>query len=413
MKEIDYSISTAKSLFAMSVSMSEEDVTTEENSEVEDNSEEDNSIHGSDALSMSDEEFEKLTEEDFIDNVEDEEVGDDRSNDGDETVQDETSVGSNEEEPAEETSAEQEQLTESSEDQPNNGNMDQSGDAEQMQKEVYDLLFANPIKASGREVKLKSPAHALNFVEMGIDYNKKMQYMRPHMQTIKTLDKEGLLGDEEKFNLLIEASHGNPDAIKKLIVDSKIDPIDLADEDVIEQGKQYQPQNHIVSEREVEINEALNSIESSPAQGRTLEVMTKEFDHKSREIISENPDYIVALNADIESGIYDVVMENVQYKKDMRMAPPGISDMELYIMTVQEMANAERQNAPVQQEQQTANQNNQTNVDNGKRKRKKLGMSGNKTSKTPSKKQYDPSEVFNMSDEDFDKKFKELGLDII
>ena len=50
-------------------------------------------------------------------------------------------------------------------------------------------------------------------------------------------------------------------------------------------------------------------------------------------------------------------MEAVQYKKDMRQVAPGVSDMELYIQTVQEMANMQ---APEQPDGPASIQNEQT-----------------------------------------------------
>ena len=131
--------------------------------------------------------------------------------------------------------------------------------------------------------------------------------------------------------------------------------------------------------------------------------MTNEMDQKSRELISEHPSYIVSLNNDIESGIYDKVMEGVNYKRDMEMVDPGISDIQLYIDTVREMAEYEagqQQNQP--SSPQVAPKRNKVS------KRKKLGMSGNKSSKTTKKKEYDPMEILGMDDEKF---MKEMGMD--
>jgi hypothetical protein len=69
--------------------------------------------------------------------------------------------------------------------------------------------------------------------------------------------------------------------------------------------------------------------------------MTNQFDQKSREIISDNPDYIVSLNQDVENGIYDQVMQEVQYQREMGYIPRQVSDIEAYIGTVQYLAQQE------------------------------------------------------------------------
>ena len=402
MYKIELSISTAMSLQVLSSAGSDEPEEIDEDMEIDDNDVADV------ILSTSDEDFEKLSPEDFekaltgeTEDVSDTDVGDTLGDDDEED--DDSEV--NEDEPtdtAEEDGSEQtEDDTDSDGDQPNEDEQPATVDAKQM-KEAYDLLFGNPIKASGREVQIRNPQHAKNFIEMGIDYNKKMQSMRPHLKTLKTLEKEGLLDDMDKLNLLLEVKHGNKDALKRLIAESDIDPLDLADEEVIEAGRNYKPQNHMVSEKEVEIEEALNSIEGTPTQQRTLDVMTKEFDQRSREIISDNPSYIVALNQDMESGAYDEVMDAVNYRRDMKRVPAGMSDMELYIETAEQLSQA-KDNMSVQQNNQT-----QQKKQRGSTKQDKARMSGTKSSRKPQKKEYDPMEVLGMDDAKFEQEMGHL-----
>ena len=388
MKKIELSISTAMSLLALSSAGAEDDNEVEEDFD--------------DALSMSDEDFENFDPDDFAeaseedndDDEEDETLGDDDEDDSEDDV--------NEEEPtdnAEDGGSEQtEDEDDSEETQPNE---DELKADEARYNEAFNLLYGKPIKASGREVQIRNPEHARNFIEMGIDYNKKMQSMKPHLKTLKTLEREGLLdpGKMDRLNLLLEVEKGNKDALKRLIAESDIDPLDLADEEVIEEGRQYQPQNHMMSDREVEIEEALNSIEGSPSQQRTLDVMTKEFDPKSRAVISDNPSYIVALNDDINSGVYDEVMKEVQYRKDMNQVPPGISDIELYIQTVEANTQAPQQQYVPQATEPRRRQSNKSS------KSAKRGMSGNRASSKAKNKQYDPMQIMEMSDDDFEKKF--------
>ena len=407
MYKIELSIPAVMSLYVNSISGSDSDDIIEEDDIVEEG--EDN-----DALSMSDEEFEKLSEEDFAgegkaeddeddeDEDEDKDLGDDEEEDSEEKVNEDETLDA----AADDDSKQTEDKEKPDSDQPNEetGNKEEADKAYQ---DAFELLYGKPIKASGREVQLRNPEHAMNFIEMGVDYNKKMHAMKPHMRTLKTLEKEGLLdpSKEERLNLLIEIEKGNKDALKRFIAESDIDPLDLADEEVIEEGRQYTPQNHLVTQAEIEIEEALNSIEGSPSQARTLDVMTKQFDAKSRQVISENPRYIVALNNDIESGIYDQVMETAQYRRDMRQVPDNMSDMELYINIVSEAAQNQNQPAPVLNEQTKPDK-----PKNSASKRRRVAMGGSRSSSKPAKKEYDPIEVMSMSDDDFEKKF---GADLI
>ena len=387
------------SLLVNSTSGSEEDEMEEHEEEQEEQEEID------DALSMSDEEFEKMSPDDFAEAGEEEDNNDPEDNeplgDGDNNESDEESNGEEEPESADDGSSEQE----GTEDETggNQPSEEQANQNAQAYEAAYRQLFEQPIKASGREVHLKGVDHAQSLIEMGLDYNKKMQYMRPHMQALKTLEKEGLLSDSEELNLLLEAKQGKPEAIRKLIAKHGIDYVDLADNE--EGAQDYIPQNHMVSTEEVEIEQALQSISRSPAYQETIDVMSNTFDSKSKEIISKNPQYIQSLNADIESGVYGRVMDMVQYQRDVRAIPTTVSDIEAYISTVQQMAAQEQTQAQQPQQQLVQSQNQPTSRSNGASRKQKAAMSGSRNASKKKEPEYNPMEVMSMSDDDFEKKF--------
>ncbi len=362
------------------------------------------------ALGMSDEDFMSANPEDFSDSPdngirvpgdETETEEQDEDNSGDDVIEEEASDSVNQDEPtdnAEDAGSEETEDEENSETkQPDD---DSETDTVNYEAE-FQKLFGEPIRAGGRETKIRNIEHARNFIEMGIDYSRKMHDMKPHMQALKTLEKEGLLGDgnQEKLNLLLDIQKGNKDALKRFIAESDVDVLDLADEDAIEAARSHVPQNHMVSKQEIELDDALKSISSSESYQQTVDAMTKTFDQKSREIISENPRYIVALNKDMENGIYNDIMDAVQYQRDMNLLPPGMSDVEAYIHTAQDVANQSKQ-APSNQQEPTNNQQEQPNQQVNKRetKRRKVGMSSNKSSGKRKQPKYDP---LSMSDEDF------------
>ena len=411
--KIEYSLSTVMSLVALSSARS----TDEEENEF--NEENENS-----ALEMSDDDFKKLSEDDFVVEDESEDEGNNESEEdgsGDNSEEeDEDSLGddntdeNNDDDPNEEDedgnaepddSEQADNGDDNSEDQPNNEDNPKLSKYE----EAYNELFGKPIHASGREVNLRDVNQAKNLIEMGVDYNKKMQHMRPHMQTLKTLEKEGLLGDQEQLNLLLEAKQGNKDAIKKLIAQADIDILDIADDDEND-ASSYTPDNHMVSAKEIEIEEAFSAIRGSGSYEKTVDVMTNILDEKSREIITDNPQYITALNKDVESGLYDKVMDMVQYQKDTRAVPQGMSDIEIYIATVTQLAQQEQNGGNMNQgnQQQGAGDNNstgkQTGNSNGASAKKKKAMSSSR-SRTKKESKFDPMKSLNMSDEEFMKKF--------
>ncbi len=358
---------------------------------------------------MSDEDIEKMTPEQFAaehspeeeggsgddenDDEQNEEVNDDTL--GDDEPDDEPADDANEDEQpdaaAEGGSEQAEDADESTDTQPSEEELAANATAYEA---AYKQLFGAPIKAGGRMTQLRGVDHAQNLIEMGIDYNKKMQQMKPHMKALRTLEKQGLLSDENKLNLLLEAQAGKPEAIRKLIAQAEIDVIDIADDG----GLEYTPENQMVSDEEVGIEDALQTIRGSDAYQKTIDVMTNNFDAASKGIISQNPHYITALNQDIESGIYDNVMDMVQYQKDMKMIPAGTSDIEAYINTVQQMAANEQQQATPAQQANTANTANPEQQPTRRSNKRKVGMSSSRSSTKKKEPNYDP---LLMSDEDF------------
>lgn len=378
--------------------------TVDSASEVEDNS------VGNEVLEMSDEDFMNASESELAGESPEmnEDESDDRANLGDGNSEDELDEVENEED--EDDNAESDESTESTEDdestedvQPNN---DESKDDTPFDyKAAYEELMA-PIKASGREVTFKSPAHARNNLQMGIDYDKKMHAFNQYKPYMKALKDKGLIGGGdgvEQFNFALELMDKNPEAIKKLLADSDLDISELQYEENFskEKNSQYKPQNQMPSQEEIAIEEALTSIDDSPVRDRTIKVMTEEFDDRSRQIISDNPSYISALNKDMEKGIFDEVMDNVRYQRDMNMIPNGVSDMEAYITTVQLMAKAEQEvdKEFAEQTQEKPNKTTTRKKEGPSSRRRKTSMSTTKSSSTKRKQiPYDP---IDMSDEEF------------
>lgn len=385
MRQIEYSFAAIKSLSVNSTSGSEDEDIVEIDDEDEAQIGEEEIAET--VMSVSDEDFEQLDPSDFA-----EALGDDNEEEGD--------TEADEEEPADSADDDGSEQAEEDPKSENDQPIDDEESIDPAHEAAYKELFGQPIKASGRNVNLRDAEHARSLIQLGVDYNKKMQHMRPHQQTLKTLEKEGLLNDTEQLNLLLEAKQGNPNAIRKLISQANIDVLDIADD---EDGGAYTPQNHMVSAEEVAISEALSAIKGSDKYDDTINVMSNVFDQKSREVISDNPNYITALNSDIESGVYDNVMEAVNYRKDIGAVPTGMSDIELYISTVQEMSAAEANNPTPSDEQPEPAPVNRRST--GASRKRKAAMSGSRGARKKKEPNFDPMDALGMSDDAFEKQF--------
>ena len=366
-------------------------------------------------LNMSDEDFMNSNPQDFSDEdcsadegeqLEEgnEENSDQSLGDDQDEYEDDSQVNGEDEDDAaaDSESDETESGEDDSEGQPEN--QESNDDSDFDYEAEYKKLF-EPIKSSGREIKMRNVEHIRNYIQMGDDYNKKMHELKPFMKSLRSLKEHNILGDEnsdDRLNFLIELDQKKPEAIKRLIAESGIDIYELQDEEKFspEKSKQYRPENQMVSDGEYAIEDALKSIAGTESYTKTIEVMTKNFDAQSRDIIADNPSYIQSLNHDIANGSYDKVMEEVQYARDMKMIPADMPDIQAYIATVQMLNQQAKQDQgsqpPAPQTKQT------TRKTNGGSRKKKVGM-GSSSSRRSKSKQPQDQNFIGMSDEEFEK----------
>jgi hypothetical protein len=240
-------------------------------------------------------------------------------------------------------------------------------------------------------------------MQMGANYHKKMRGLKPSLKTLKLLERHGLLKDD-KINFLIDLSQKKPEAIKKLLKDGKIDPVDLD----MEEETTYVPQTRTVSDTEVDLDEVLESISGSESYNRTLTVIGEEWDETSREAIAKNPQVIRVVNAHMDNGIFDQVTKEVEYQRSLGKLS-GISDFEAYQQTGAYMHEnnmlslasdkpGKKSGSPKRQE--ASQSEGKSDAQRLQRKARKKAASSSRRKKAPSQEEseYNPLE---MSDEEF------------
>jgi hypothetical protein len=217
------------------------------------------------------------------------------------------------------------------------GEEEETGEEAEPERSDYQALYEElmaPFKAAGREIVLDDPKQIRRLAQMGVDYNQKMQHLKPYMKVLRTLERAELL-DPDRINFLIDLDSKNPAAIKKLLEDSSIDPLELGRED---NAEPYSPTDHSVSDTEMGVRDAFEAIETSDHFDRTVTVLTKEWDGKSKEALAGNPNLIGLMHSHISDGTYDQVWGEV-VKLRMLGQLVGLSDLAAYDQTGQAMAN--------------------------------------------------------------------------
>ena len=200
---------------------------------------------------------------------------------------------------------------------------EESSEALARYRETHERLFA-PFKAAGREIRIKSVDDAINLMQMGVDYREKMQKLRPQLKVVQALERNKLL-DEAKINHLIDMEKGNKEAIAKFLRDKGIDTYDLN----TDEEKPYTPQSYAPSDKQMALDEVLDSIRGTEQFQRTLDELGNKWDVESKNILMDQPQLIKAINDHIGAGIYDQIMNAVVSERALGRLI-GLSDLAAY-----------------------------------------------------------------------------------
>jgi hypothetical protein len=373
-------------------------------------------------LEMSDDDFMKTdppevevdTEESDDDNTDADDIGD--TDEGDDTDED----GDNDEGTDESDGDEEEDDGTDDEDDTTDPNADDSGaDSDEGTEDkikptpgtLSDEEYLNvgkqvmaEFKANGTNIKMKSAEDVIQLMQMGANYHKKMSGLKPSLKTLKLLENNGLL-DPEKLNYLIDLSQNKPEAITKLLKDSKMDPMEMD----LESETTYTPSQRTVSDTETVIDSVLDSIKDSEYYDRTLTVLGDDWDEASRVSIAEQPEIIRTVNAHMETGIFNQVMDAVAYERRLGKLA-GISDLDAYqrvgsYMHENKMFTVDGQpQTPKRQDAQAPASQDKGTKDSQqaqRQSRKKAASSSRQRQSAPAKEgKYNP---LAMSDEEFSK----------
>lgn len=190
-------------------------------------------------------------------------------------------------------------------------------------KALYEAVLA-PFKANGKEVQVQTVEDVKTLMQMGANYNKKMQALKPNLKILKMLENNGLL-DEVKLNFLIDLDKKNPEAIAKYIKEGGIDPLDID----VNKSEEYTPNTYNVSDGEVALHEVFDEIRDTPGYVTTLDLINNKLDSASRKVLFNDPNSIKIINDHVQTGVYDQVMNIVESER-MLGRLQGMSDLDAY-----------------------------------------------------------------------------------
>lgn len=181
----------------------------------------------------------------------------------------------------------------------------------------YKQIIA-PIKANGKTIDIKSAEDAIRLMQMGAGFGRKMQDIQPHLKTLRFLEQNNLLNvDQAELAFLVDLRNKNPDAIKKLIKDAGIDPLDINNEEPVN----YRTNIPAVTDQQVVFREALDNIALQDKGIETIAEVNKNWDPQSHQALMNDPALIGVIHEHRQIGIYDRIVSEMDRQKALGTIP--------------------------------------------------------------------------------------------
>jgi len=209
------------------------------------------------------------------------------------------------------------------------------GQGETPDYEGFYKQIMSPLKANGKTITLQDPKEAIQLMQMGANYTRKMQELAPHRKLLMMLDANGLM-DEGQLSFAIDLVKKNPEAIKKLVKDAGIDPLDID----ASTEPNYQAGNHRVSDQEVSFATVLDDVKGKDGGTETLRVIQTQWDQASKDVLWANPDLMDTIHEQRASGIYGRIADEVERQKTLGAIPAQMPFIQAYKAVGDKLADA-------------------------------------------------------------------------
>lgn len=261
-----------------------------------------------------------------------------------------------------------------------------SVDVPKVDYKALEEVFTKGIKANGKEIKPRNVQDVISLMQMGANYTKKMQDLKPYRKIVESLNKAEI--NEETLNFLIDVHRGDKEAIKKLMVKHSVDPLDLDLE-----NNDYKPNKNIVGDDDVEYAETLDDIQ--PSLPKIQEILSSKWDAKSKQALLANPALLRGLHEEIEMGRFDMLQTRLESEKTFG-DHKGKSDIEIYMELARKYVEEQQSKIlpTATQKPNTPKREIPNKKEAAPNKARKVGAQSTNLTKV---------DLFNMSEEEFNK----------
>lgn len=204
-------------------------------------------------------------------------------------------------------------------------------------KEFYEKVALAKFTANGREVEgFKNPEDLIRAQQMLHGYSDKMKVFKEYKKFLKPLEERGIVNDPEKFNLAMSLLDGDPEAIKKVLKEKNIDPMELDLEDI-----KYIPKSKLPSDAQLLIEETYEQAENLGVGSKFNKVISKDWDLPSLQEFVSNGAVRADLLQHLKDGTYDIVQNEIRRMEllDATGVLDGMTSVEKYRAAVVNLQN--------------------------------------------------------------------------
>lgn len=248
----------------------------------------------------------ELTEE--TEEVSDSSTEEDQLDEDQESDSDESSEDSTDEDLEEDSEADENDELDTESDETEEDGSEESDEEEDEEQPAQQYKF----KANGKDYEFSSEEIVEQFPKIfgqAMDYTKKMQAIKPWRKTIDAIEQAKL--QHEDVNLMIDVLKGDKDAIIEVLKRTGVDTLDL---DTEEESK-YVPKDYGADEKTLAIKEVIAEISSDKEYATTKNILEKEWDEKSWDVITSTPKMLKALHIDVKNGMFDKLKPSIDKLK--------------------------------------------------------------------------------------------------
>lgn len=144
--------------------------------------------------------------------------------------------------------------------------------------------ITKPFKADGKDFQVKTAAEAIRLMQMGANYSRRMQEMKP-LKAMDAVLKEHGLDNPDKLAQLIDISKGDPKAIQKLLKEKGIDPLDID----VSKPSEYTAKAYTADEKAIGFKDAIANTLQAPGGKELIADMNTKWDAESKDALFESP----------------------------------------------------------------------------------------------------------------------------